>query len=131
MVKRKKKALILIDHGSKVREANDLLIEVKKKLQSSPACKFDIVEHCHMELCPPTLEEAFSVCCSSGVEEVVVHPYFLVPGRHSKTDIPDMVKAALSKFPNIECKITEPLGLHDKIIEVIIEHASLCQYTTS
>ncbi len=125
MVKRKR-ALILIDHGSKVRDANDLLAKVREKLQSSPACKFDIVEHCHMELASPTLEDAFSVCVSSGAEEIVVHPYFLAPGRHSKTDIPEMVKEALIKFPDVECKITEPLGLHDKIIEVIIQRVDLC-----
>ncbi len=54
MVKRKR-ALILIDHGSKVREANDLLVKVREKFLSRPACKFDIVEHCHMELASPGL----------------------------------------------------------------------------
>ncbi len=121
-----KKALILIDHGSKVSEANDLLVKVKEKLLEYPGCEYDIVEHCHMELAPPTLEDAFAACVSSGANKIVVHPYFLAPGRHSKTDIPSMVKAASGKFPSVECKITEPLGLHDKIIEVIVQRASLC-----
>ncbi len=43
-----------------------------------------------MELASPSLEDAFSVCVSSGAEEIVVHPYFLAPGRHSKTDVLDI-----------------------------------------
>ena len=121
-----KRALILIDHGSTVDEANDLLLSIKEKLLSNPECEFDIVEYCHMELASPTLEDAFTSCVNSGAGEIVVHPYFLAPGRHSKTDIPNMVEAASSKFPDVKCKITEPLGLHDKIIEVIISRVNSC-----
>lgn len=121
---REKRALILIDHGSKVDEANELLLKIKEKLLKHPDSKFDVVEYCHMELASPTLEEAFRSCVNSGAGEIIVHPYFLVPGRHSKTDIPGMVSAVSSEFPGVNCKITEPLGLHDKIIEVIIERSN-------
>ena len=121
-----KKALIIIDHGSTVNEANNLLVSIKEKLSGYPGFGFDIIEYCHMELAPPTLEDAFASCVDSGADEIVVHPYFLAPGRHSKTDIPNMVNAASSKFPEIKYKITEPLGLHDKIIEVIIDRANSC-----
>jgi len=121
-----KKALILIDHGSTVEEANNLLAKIKGKISDYPGCDFDIIEYCHMELAPPTLEEAFTRCVHSGAGEIVVHPYFLAPGRHSKTDIPEMVETISIKYPDIRCKITEPLGLHDKIIEVIIDRANSC-----
>ena len=122
----KKKGLILIDHGSTVPEANQLLSDIADILRQMPNCSFDVVEYSHMELSPPTLEEAVIKCLENGVNEVVVHPYFLVPGRHSTTDIPNMVREVSEKYPNVTYKITEPLGLHSNIIDVILERSSCC-----
>ena len=121
-----KRALILIDHGSTVDEANDLLVKIRERLSSFSDSGFDIIEYCHMELAPPTLEDAFASCVDSGADEVIIHPYFLAPGRHSKTDIPNMVDSVAINYPNVKYKISEPLGLHDKILEVIIDRASSC-----
>lgn len=117
------KALILVDHGSKVEEANELLVKIAKKLRNHPNNSFDIVEPCHMELASPTIEDAFSKCVDRGAKEIVVHPYFLVPGRHSKNDIPRMAAEAASKFPDIVYRVSEPLGIHKKILEVVLERA--------
>ena len=120
----KKIALIIIDHGSTVDQANNLLITLAEKIRSNNNCTFDIVEHCHMELAEPTLGNAFKKCVDAGASDIVVHPYFLVPGRHSKTDIPNMVESEAKKYNNITYRITEPLGIHDKIIDVILERSN-------
>jgi len=120
------KALILIDHGSTVAEANDILSVIANKLKSHPESFFKIIEFCHMELAPPTLEDAFDNCIKFGADEIIVHPYFLVPGRHSKSDIPSMVNKLKIKHPDIVCKITEPLGLHDKLLDVILDRTNTC-----
>lgn len=117
------KALILVDHGSAVEEANALLEDVAGRIRASAGSPFDIVEHCHMELCAPSVKDAFARCVSAGATEITVHPYFLVPGRHSKSDIPRMVAEAARDFPGISHRVTEPLGLHDKIIEVVLERS--------
>lgn len=118
------KALILVDHGSKVEEANVLLSDIASLIKDREDCKFDIVQHCHMELAEPTIEQAFSKCVNLGAKEIIVHPYFLVPGRHSKSDIPRMVKEAASNYPDIDYKVSEPLGIHSKILDVVLERAS-------
>lgn len=117
------KALILVDHGSTVREANALLEDVAGRIRTSASSPFDMVEHCHMELCAPSVKDAFAKCASAGATEITVHPYFLVPGRHSKSDIPRMVAEAARGFPGISHRVTEPLGLHDKIIDVVLERS--------
>ena len=117
------KALILVDHGSTVKEANALLEEVARKVRNHRGSPFDMVEHCHMELCEPSIKDAFRKCVAAGAKDITIHPYFLVPGRHSKSDIPRMVADAAQDFPEISYKVTEPLGLHDKIIEVIFERS--------
>ena len=121
-----KKGLILIDHGSKIPEANKLLEDIAIELRNDPRCQFEVVEHCHMELSPPTLEDAYLKCVKEGVNEVIVHPYFLVPGRHSMSDIPNMVKVTGKNYPNVKYKITDPLGLHKNILDVILERVNSC-----
>jgi sirohydrochlorin ferrochelatase len=118
----RKKALILVDHGSVVKEANDMLAEIADMVKRSSR-EFDIVLYAHMELAEPKISQAFDACVAEGAKEIIVHPYFLAPGRHSTQDIPSMVKDAAKKHPNVSYRITEPLGVHPNIIDVILERA--------
>jgi sirohydrochlorin ferrochelatase len=117
----KKRALILVDHGSVIKEANDMLEEIVKMIKQSKRCNFDMVCCAHMELARPTISEVFELCVSSGAEEIVVHPFFLFPGRHSTKDIPRMVSEIARNYPNVSYKVTPPLGIHPKIVDVIFE----------
>lgn len=118
----KKRALILVDHGSVVKEANDMLAEIANMIRQNSR-EFDIVLYAHMELAEPRISQAFDACVAEGAKEIIVHPYFLAPGRHSTQDIPNMVKEAAKKHPQVPYRITEPLGIHPKIIDVILERA--------
>ena len=121
-----KKALILVDHGSKLDEANNLLVDIVNEIIQLDNNKFDFIEHCHMELASPTIKEAYTRCVEQGANEIIVHPYFLAPGRHSTIDIPRMVSEVAREFPGISYKISEPLGFDSKIIEVILKRAYSC-----
>jgi sirohydrochlorin ferrochelatase len=118
------KALIIVDHGSSVEEANDTLARVAELIRSNKKSGFDIVRYCHMELAEPTIGEAFDACVAAGASHIVVHPYFLVPGKHSKQDIPRMAAEAAGRHKDVSYHVTEPLGVHEKIIEVVLERAS-------
>jgi sirohydrochlorin ferrochelatase len=121
--RKKKRALILVDHGSVVKDANDMLVEVTEMVKQNTKCNFEIVYYSHMELAEPTISQAFDACVAQGANEIIVHPYLLSPGRHSKQDIPNMVKEAARRHPDVLYGVTEPLGLHEKIVEVVIERA--------
>jgi len=116
-------ALIIVDHGSKVDEANTMLGEIAELIKKKENTGFEIVAYCHMELAEPTIAQAFDDCVSKGATHVVVHPYFLAPGRHSTQDIPSMVKEAAVHHPDVTYHVTQPLGIHDNIIEVILERS--------
>ena len=119
-----KKALIIVDHGSKLDEANQMLAQIAELLKNKEDTEYEIISYCHMELAEPTIEQAFEECVSKGATEIIVHPYFLAPGRHSTQDIPHMVEEAARNHPEISYVVTDPLGIHEKIIEVILERAS-------
>ena len=114
-----KQALLIVDHGSRREESNDLLQEMARMMRDHFG--LSIVHYAHMELGKPTIQQGFDACVADGAEEVIVHPYFLAPGRHVTIDIPDLVKQAANRHPGIAFRITEPLGVHPKIGEVILE----------
>ena len=114
-----KQALLIVDHGSRRQESNDLLKKIAEMMQDRFG--LNIVHYAHMELERPTIQQGFDACVADGAEEVIVHPYFLGPGGHVTTDIPALVKQAANRHPGIAFRITEPLGIHTKIGEVILE----------
>ena len=46
-----------------------------------------------MELASPSIAEGVGACAASGASELVVHPYFLGPGNHTRNDVPQLVAA--------------------------------------
>ena len=111
--------VILVDHGSKRVAANDLLFDVVAMFKSTTG--HAIVEPAHMELADPTLADAFAACVELGAKEVVIHPYFLSPGRHSTEDIPRMAEEAAALHPLVPFRVTEPLGVDPRVSELILQ----------
>jgi sirohydrochlorin ferrochelatase len=119
-----KTALILIDHGSKLDAANVLLEDVAGIVRARGA--YDVVAVAHMELAAPTPEEAFRSCVEKGASRVVIHPYFLSPGRHSQRDIPRMARALAAQHPHVETFLTEPLGLDERLADAVLARVQEC-----
>lgn len=113
------KALLLVDHGSVLREANDLLEEVAAALGRRGG--FGLVMASHMDLARPTVGEAFDACVGAGADDVTVAQFFLGPGRHSTKDIPRMAEEAARRHPGVSWRVTEPLGSSDHVIEALLE----------
>jgi len=109
--------IILVDHGSRLPAANALLLDIVALFSKRTNAR--IVEAAHMELASPTLSEAFATCVNQGVKQIVIHPYFLAPGRHSQEDIPRMAKEAAQKYPDIPWSVSQPLGLDPRMIDVV------------
>ena len=122
-----KRALLIVDHGSLREESNDLLREIAGMMRERFG--LSIVRYAHMELGNPTVKQGFDACVAAGAEEVIVHPYFLGPGRHVTTDIPALVKQAADRHPGVAFRITGPLGVHPKIGEVILERIAESEAT--
>ena len=96
------------------------VVEMVKRLSG-----LERVYSAHMELAEPSIRQAFEQAVREGATAVVVHPYFLSPGRHSTTDIPRLVEEAAKEFPGVEHCVTAPLGVHPKIGEVVLERAGV------
>jgi sirohydrochlorin ferrochelatase len=116
-------AILIVDHGSRRQEANDMLEDIGEIVKKQrPGL---IVHIAHMELAEPTIADGVRSCIADGATEIIVHPYMLSPGRHATSDIPDLAREAAADHPQVSIRVTGPLGLHDKLGEVILERAGL------
>jgi sirohydrochlorin ferrochelatase len=123
-----KLAVILVDHGSRKAEANDMLVELAIKYKN--LYKIEIVEAAHMELSEPSIKTAFRKCVEQGAKKIICHPFFLSKGRHVQEDIPEMMRAAAAEHSNIdlEYSVTEPLGLQDKILDLVHNSVTISMF---
>jgi sirohydrochlorin ferrochelatase len=116
------KAILLVDHGSRLSEANEMLIDMASLVQRM-AGRDIVVRFAHMELCEPSIAAGFAACVEAGAAEVVVFPYMLSPGKHSTRDIPRIVAEAARAHPGIKWSVTPAFGIHEKLGEVILIRA--------
>jgi sirohydrochlorin ferrochelatase len=119
-------ALIIVDHGSRRGESNDLLIAVAEAYRRHSG--WAIVEPAHMELAEPSIATAFGRCVEQGATLVIVFPYFLGPGRHWSEDIPRLAAEAASPYAGrgVRHLVTAPLGLHPLVMQVIDARVKHC-----
>jgi sirohydrochlorin ferrochelatase len=113
------RAVLLVDHGSRVASANQALEQVADQLRARLPDR--LVRIAHLEIEPPSIGEGIDACVAEGATEIAVHPYFLSPGRHTSQDIPREVEAAAARHPGVRVRITPALGPDPKLIDVIVE----------
>jgi sirohydrochlorin ferrochelatase len=118
------KGILIVDHGSVRREANDMLVCMANLLQAMVGPDV-VVRHAHMELAEPDIASGFTDCIRAGATDVTVFPYMLSPGRHSTTDIPRMVSNAAKAYPHVVFNVTPAFGVHEKLAELVLERAGI------
>jgi sirohydrochlorin ferrochelatase len=118
-----KTGIIIVDHGSRAEESNELIHEVTRRFAERFADTFPIIEPAHMELAEPTIEEAFARCVHRGAGRVIICPMFLGPGKHWHIDIPELAADAAKTFPKVQYWITAPLGADDLLLELLAKRA--------
>lgn len=114
--------IILVGHGSPKKDANN--IELTGKLLHSamhPDCKNDCIRIAYLQFAEPDIAEGIKNCIEDGAKRITVQPYFLSAGIHVTKDIPEMIREAQQSYPDVEFVYSEPLGIHEKLVQVIME----------
>ena len=111
--------VLVVGHGSRRREANDDVRNAARAIAERGG--FRLVEPAFLELEHPNIRESFARLVERGAQEVIVHPYFLSPGRHTRGDVPVEVQAAAAEHPGISVSISEPLSGHSLVIAASVE----------
>jgi sirohydrochlorin ferrochelatase len=121
--------IIIVDHGSRRRESNDMLLQAVESFKATAA--YAIVEPAHMEIATPDIATAYDRFVEQGARRIVVFPYFLSPGRHWSEDIPALVAAAAERHPGTEWLVTAPFGLHSQMQQIIADRIESCLRTAT
>ena len=121
-----KTGIIIVDHGSRRAESNEMLEEVARLFAQRFAELYEIVEPAHMELAEPSIGTAYAKCVARGASCVVVCPFFLGPGKHWTGDIPRITADAAANFPQTEYHVTMPLGIDELILELLAKRVGFC-----
>jgi precorrin-8X/cobalt-precorrin-8 methylmutase len=122
--------IILIGHGSPRKEANN--IEAVGKLLHDaihPGCENCCVKGAYLQFGDPDIMAMIKMCVEDGASRIILHPFFLSSGMHVTQDIPKMISEARGIYPGIEFIYTEPLGIHEKLIQVVMERIQGATFT--
>ncbi|MFI5316594.1 MAG: sirohydrochlorin chelatase [Myxococcota bacterium] len=113
-----RRALLVVDHGSREPEAAAHLARLAAELRERrPELAVYVA---HLELATPSIAEAIARCAADGVSDLVVHPFFLAPGRHAARDVPRAVEAAAAAHPGLRVRVSAPFGAAAGIADLIL-----------
>ena len=115
-------ALIMIAHGSRRDEANAEFIAVVEKVKAVAMSKFNVIEHCFLEMESPSLDDTVERVIKTGATRVSIFPYFLNSGNHVRQDIPAMIDRLMRDHPECRIQLLPYLGALDGIVELIGRH---------
>lgn len=116
--------IIVVDHGSRRSESNEALLDVVRVFRQHT--NYHHVEPAHMELAEPSIAQAFDKLVEAGAKFIVVHPYFLLPGRHWAQDIPTLAAEAAKSHPDVGFIVSSPLGIHDLMAQIMNDRILRC-----
>jgi len=110
-----RKALLIIDRGSKELEVQDELLKISNQAKEKGGYIYS--NFCFLEVIPPYIDEGIRNCIKENVDLITVMPYFLYPGMKLK----DAVKktAAISKEKQVKLVITKPL-CYSEVLKIVI-----------
>lgn len=109
------KHLLLVAHGSRRPESNTEIAALAARLQDVAGESYAGISHAFLELAEPSIPAAIDDCVSAGSNEVVILPYFLAAGRHVIEDIPEIIAAKQSEYPQVCLRITGHFGTADEL----------------
>lgn len=114
-----KQAVLYVCHGSRVPKAREEALEFINKIM--PDVQASIQEVCFLELAEPSIHVGFTTCVNKGATHIAVIPLLLLTAAHAKTDIPNEIAQISSKFPNVTVTYGRPIGVDNKLADMLID----------
>jgi sirohydrochlorin ferrochelatase len=76
-----------------------------------------------LEISEPSIPAAIDAAVDGGAGSVVLLPYFLHAGNHTRRDIPAIIDEARQRHPDVELVLAGHLGPHDALVDVLLDRA--------
>src|SRR5579871_1032319 len=114
-------AVILFSHGSLLCGSGEALLAHAARLRERGVAP--IVAVGYLNYSEPPFTETVAAVVREGATRVLVTPYFLVPGKFVRTDLPQAVEAARITHPGVEFVVAEAIGYDERLADALIESA--------
>jgi sirohydrochlorin ferrochelatase len=116
------RAVVLVDHGSRLKEAGSVVTQLALALRAELPGRGIVVAHLEFE--PPSVGDAIDRVVTEGAREVVVLPCFLASGRHTTRDLPRLAEEAEARNPGVSVRCAAPLGAHAGVVSALLDRLS-------
>ncbi|MFQ5441035.1 MAG: sirohydrochlorin chelatase [Nitrosopumilaceae archaeon] len=110
-----KRGLLLIDRGSREREASEELESICAGIKTKEDYVF--TDFCFLEVEPPFIEDGIKKSLKNNISSLTIVPYFLYPGKKVKLAVSDVMK--FQKDTNVKFLITKPMSMHQTLIDLV------------
>ncbi|SDJ80396.1 sirohydrochlorin chelatase [Natronincola ferrireducens] len=116
-----KRGLFVLAHGSKAKEADDILKEIIAMLEERNKEEFPLLGFGSLQISKPSFHEGIDELVNKGAEEIVIVPMFLFQGNHIKYDIPEELDQVKEKYPAIKFIMAKHIGADRRVAEIVKE----------
>jgi sirohydrochlorin cobaltochelatase len=116
------RAVLLIGHGSLRPGSGAAMIRLAARARQAGVAP--IVEAGFLNYSRPRFPQALARCVAQGAAEVVVQPYFLIPGKFVQVDLPRALKAFQAAHPALVLRLAAPFGDHPAMAELVLKRAA-------
>jgi sirohydrochlorin cobaltochelatase len=110
-----KRGLLLIDRGSREREASEELEVICAGIKAKRDYIF--TDYCFLEVEPPYIEDGIQKSLKQDIEFLTIVPYFLYPGKKVKLAVSDVMK--YQKDTDVKFVVTKPMSMHKTLINLV------------
>jgi sirohydrochlorin ferrochelatase len=110
-----KRGLLLIDRGSREREASEELEIICEGIKAKGDYVF--TDFCFLEVEPPYIEDGITKCLKEDIDSLTIVPYFLYPGKKVKNAVTDVMK--FQKDTKVKFVVTKPMSMHKTLVEIV------------
>jgi sirohydrochlorin ferrochelatase len=117
MSEERKSAVILLGHGSRVRQASDDMERIAAALQERYG--YSRVACCYMSRLGPHVPDTLRELVTAGETRILVIPYFLHSGVHLRLDIPELLQQEAQKYPGVQIRLGPHLGYDDVLVGLV------------
>ncbi len=110
-----KRGLLLIDRGSRQREASEELEVICAGIKAKGDYSF--TDYCFLEVEPPFIEDGIQKSLKQDIDSLTIVPYFLYPGKKVKLAVSDVMK--FQKDTDVKFVVTKPMSMHKTLINLV------------
>ncbi len=110
-----KRGLLLIDRGSREKEAKEELDIICKRVKEKGDYVFS--DYCFLEVIPPFIEEGIQKSLSNDINSLTIVPYFLYPGKKVKAAVNDAIK--FQAKTEVKFVVSKPMSMHKTMTELV------------